>query len=102
MNFSNTMKLTNFFAVLGDPRTNQNPGLLTFAILLLRWHNVLANRVKHQHSDWSDEDIFQRARRIVVASLQNVITYEYLPVFLGEPLPPYKGYNPGKLAYNIT
>lgn len=83
--------------VLGDPRTNQNPGLLTFAILLLRWHNVLANRVKRQHPDWSDEDIFQRARRIVIANLQNIITYEYLPVFLGESLPPYKGYNPGKL-----
>lgn len=83
------------FIVLGDPRTNQNPGLLTFAILFLRWHNVLANRVKQQHPSWSDEDVFQRARRIVIASLQNIITYEYLPAFLGiENMPAYEGYNP--------
>lgn len=81
--------------VLGDPRTNQNPGLLTLAILFLRWHNVLATRVKQQHPAWSDEDVFQRARRIVIASLQNIITYEYLPAFLGPTqLPEYSGYNP--------
>lgn len=79
--------------MLGDPRTNQNPGLLTFGILFLRWHNVLATRVKQQHPSWSDEDIFQRARRIVIASLQNIIMYEYLPEFLGVEMPPYKGYN---------
>lgn len=50
--------------------------------------------MKRQHPSWNDEDIFQRARRIVIANLQNIITYEYLPVFLGISLPPYKGYNP--------
>lgn len=56
--------------VLGDPRTNQNPALVTFGILLLRWHNVVAARVHKQHPDWDDEQLFQRARRIVIASLQ--------------------------------
>ncbi|XP_059617846.1 dual oxidase [Phlebotomus argentipes] len=78
--------------LLGDPRTNQNPGLLSFAILFFRWHNVLARRIKKQHPTWTDEDIFQRARRIVIASLQNIILYEYLPVFLDVEIPPYKGY----------
>lgn len=58
----------------------------------MRYHNVLANRVKRQNPSWSDEDIFQRARRIVIASLQNIIAYEYLPAFLGARLEPYKGY----------
>lgn len=66
--------------------------MLTFAILLLRWHNVIAKRVKKQHLSWSDEDVFQRARRIVIASMQNVIFYEYLPAFLGSELSPYGGY----------
>lgn len=48
--------------------------------------------MKRQHPDWSDEDVFQRARRIVIASLQNVIMYEYLPAFLGSEMPPYTGY----------
>ncbi|XP_047991381.1 dual oxidase isoform X1 [Leguminivora glycinivorella] len=78
--------------LLGDPRTNQNPAMVTFGILLLRWHNVVAARVHRQHPDWSDEQLFQRARRIVIASLQNIILYEYVPAFLGVPIPPYKGY----------
>ena len=78
--------------VLGDPRTNQNPALLSFAILFLRWHNVVAKRVRRQHRDWSDEEIFQRARRVVIASLQNIVAYEYLPAFLDKEIPPYDGY----------
>ena len=56
--------------VLGDARTNQNPALLTFGIVFFRWHNILAERVQAEHPDWSDEDVFQRARRLVIASLQ--------------------------------
>lgn len=78
--------------MLGDPRTNQNPALLTLSILFFRWHNVVAGRVQQEHPDWSDEDVFQRARRIVIASIQNIILYEYLPAFLGEKMPPYEGY----------
>ncbi|XP_066157034.1 dual oxidase isoform X2 [Euwallacea fornicatus] len=79
--------------LLGDPRTNQNPALLTLGLLFFRWHNEIANRVQRSNPSWSDEDVFQRARRIVVATLQNIILYEYLPAFLGEPLPKYKGYH---------
>lgn len=78
--------------LLGDPRTNQNPALLTFGILFFRWHNVVALRVQQQHSDWPDEEVFQRARRIVVATLQNIIAYEYLPAFMDAKLTKYDGY----------
>lgn len=84
--------INNFFLVLGDPRTNQNPALLTISILFFRWHNVIAERVQKEHPDWSDEDVFQRARRIVIASIQNIIAYEYIPAFIGQPLPEYTGY----------
>lgn len=80
--------------VLGDPRTNQNPALLTISILFFRWHNVVASRIQKQYPTWNDEDVFQRARRIVVASLQNIIVYEYLPAFMGDSLPDYEGYRP--------
>jgi len=80
--------------VLGDPRTNQNPALLSFGILFYRWHNVLARRVQLKHPTWSDEDIFQSARRLNIATLQNIIAYEYLPAFLGDYLAPYDGYHP--------
>ncbi|KFM82372.1 Dual oxidase, partial [Stegodyphus mimosarum] len=80
--------------LLGDPRINQNPALLSLGVLFYRWHNVMAERVQAQHPDWSDEDIFQRARRWVIASLQNIILYEYLPILLMEEITPYQGYQP--------
>lgn len=64
------------FTVLGDPRTNQNPPLLAFGILFYQWHNVIANRVQKQNPDMSDEEVFQRARRVVVGTLQVSEYYE--------------------------
>jgi len=55
---------------MGDPRTNQNPALLAFGILFFKWHNVVAEKVQKEHPDWGDEEIFQRARRYVIATLQ--------------------------------
>ncbi|XP_065202273.1 dual oxidase [Planococcus citri] len=78
--------------LLGDPRSNQNPALLAFGILWFRWHNVVAKRVQEKHPDWPDEEVFQKARRFVIATLQNIIAYEYIPAFLGENLPDYSGY----------
>ncbi|XP_044584907.1 dual oxidase [Cotesia glomerata] len=80
--------------LLGDPRTNQHPALLTFGIIFYRWHNVIAGRVQRENPFMSDEDIFQRTRRIVVGTIQNIIMYEYLPALLGEKLPDYQGYKP--------
>ena len=44
--------------------------------------------------DWTDEDVFQAARRRVIASLQSIILYEYLPALLGGPVDEYTGYKP--------
>jgi len=68
--------------VLGDPRSNQNPALLSFGILLFKWHNELANRVQLEHPDWSDEEVFQKARRFVVATLQVFNTPQYANHYL--------------------
>ncbi|CAH0546400.1 unnamed protein product [Brassicogethes aeneus] len=87
------MLSTEKLFLLGDPRTNQNPALLTISILFFRWHNVVATRIQKFNPTWTDEEVFQKARRIVVATLQNIILYEYLPAFLGEHLPKYEGYN---------
>ena len=79
-------------AVLGDPRVNQNPALLALGILFYRWHNVQAFIVQAQHPDWADEDVFQAARRRVVATLQSIIMYEFLPAFVGREAADYDGY----------
>ncbi|XP_046466415.1 dual oxidase isoform X1 [Neodiprion pinetum] len=92
----NVMRMLNpeRLYLLGDPRTNQNPPLLAFGILFYQWHNVIAARVQKQNPDMSDEEVFQRARRVVVGTLQNIIVYEYLPNLLEEELKPYSGYKP--------
>ena len=56
--------------MLGDPRTNQNPAFLALGIVFYRWHNLQAAKIQEVHPDWDDEDIFQAARRRVIATLQ--------------------------------
>ncbi|KAI4469865.1 nadph oxidase [Holotrichia oblita] len=68
--------------LLGDPRTNQNPALLTLSILFFRYHNYVASQVQKENPDWSDEDIFQKTRRKVVATLQEVLTHNTLEELL--------------------
>lgn len=67
----------------GDVRTNQNPGLATIQIILLREHNRIADTLQHLNPHWDDELTFQEARRINIAQHQHISYYEWLPIFLG-------------------
>ncbi|XP_072402675.1 dual oxidase 2-like [Diabrotica undecimpunctata] len=78
-----TAKVSRFFK-LGNPRGNENAYLLTFGIMWFRWHNYLAERIYHHHSDWSSEKIFNEARKWVVATQQSIYLYEWLPTLLNE------------------
>ncbi|PAV57045.1 hypothetical protein WR25_26113 [Diploscapter pachys] len=82
--------------ILGDSRVNENPGLLSFGLILYRWHNIQADRIQATHSDWTDEEVFQAARRFLIAVLQKIILYDFLPALLGEgvTIPPYNKYMP--------
>jgi peroxidase len=79
--------------VCGDERSNENPGLTVLHTLFIREHNRLANKFATEHPDWSDEQIFQTARKWVVAEIQSITFNEYVPATTGRPLPPYTGYN---------
>lgn len=89
------LKPINRFYRLGNPRGNENPFLLTFGILWFRYHNLKARQFKEQNSDWSDERLFNEARKWTIAVHQKIVVYDWLPAWLGETaLPEYK-YNPG-------
>ena len=68
----------------GDRRAIENPGLASLHTLFLREHNRIAGEINHFEPSWDDEKIFQEARRIVVAELQNIVYNEYLPLVLGD------------------
>lgn len=67
----------------GDTRINQNTGLTVLQISYMREHNRLADGLRVINPMWSDERLFQEARRINVAAYQHVIYYEWLPIMLG-------------------
>ncbi len=77
----------------GDERANENSVLTSLHTLFVREHNQIAGRLAQTHADWTDEQLFQRARQINIAQMQNITFNEYLPTLLGEALPDYTGYN---------
>ena len=78
--------------VAGDIRAAEHPGLTSLHTLFVREHNRICNQLKALGFK-IDEDIYQRARKQVIAEIQ-VITYqEFLPA-MGVTLHPYSGYRP--------
>lgn len=92
-----TKSLTKFY-IAGDIRANENPLLISMHTLFLREHNRLCDEILLANPDWTDEEIYQRARKMVGAYLQNIVFYEWLPA-QGVELPTYTRYdaqlNPG-------
>lgn len=68
----------------GDSRMNQNPGLTSIQIMLLRIHNRIADNLQAINPHWDDERVFQEARKINIAAYQHISYYEWLPIFLGD------------------
>lgn len=81
--------------VAGDVRANENVVLTSIHTLFVQEHNRIADELTQAHPEWTDEQLFQRARQINTAQLQSVIYNEYLPALLGnDALSDYTGYNP--------
>ncbi|XP_008288990.1 dual oxidase 1 [Stegastes partitus] len=78
---------------LGNAWANENMFTVAEGIIWFRYHNYVASKLHEEHPDWSDESLFQNARKTVVATFQNIALYEWLPGYLGDKkLPPYPGY----------
>ncbi|KAK2842412.1 hypothetical protein Q5P01_012612 [Channa striata] len=78
---------------LGNAWANENMFTAAEGIIWFRYHNYVASKLHVEHPEWSDEKLFQNARKTVVATFQNIALYEWLPGYLGDKkLPPYPGY----------
>lgn len=83
----------------GDSRVNQHPALTALHTLLLRNHNYHASKLAQRHPHWSDEILFQEARRINIAEYQMVTYNEYLPIVFGPILSAYYKLTPLRSNY---
>ncbi len=78
----------------GDVRVNEQPGLTAMHTLFSREHNRLADELKAEFPTLTDEEIYQRARMLVIAEMQQITFNEFLPILLGDGAPgPYAGYD---------
>ena len=79
----------------GDVRANENIELTSLQTLFVREHNRLAGRFARENPRLNDQEIYQRARAMVIAELQAITYNEWLPAVLGNAAPGrYTGYNP--------
>jgi hypothetical protein len=77
----------------GDVRANENLELTTLETLFVRNHNLIAGQVQKAHPHWSDEQIYQEARKLNIAEYQDIIYTGWIPAVLGvNALPTYTGY----------
>ena len=66
-----------------DTRAQEQPGLTSLHTLWMREHNRVAREIASANPDILDEELFQEARRMVVAHIQNIVYDEWLPKVLG-------------------
>lgn len=80
----------------GDIRANEQIALTAMHTLFMREHNRLATLIKAGDPSLSDEEIYQRARRLVSALMQSITYNEFIPVLMGHhALSQYRGYDDG-------
>ncbi|XP_061395316.1 peroxidase-like, partial [Musca vetustissima] len=66
-----------------DIRNQLSPTITVLHTLLVREHNRLATILEKLNPHYSDESIFQLARKINIAQYQKIIYYDWLPLILG-------------------
>ncbi|KAM8973226.1 dual oxidase 1-like [Pelodytes ibericus] len=77
----------------GNALANESPFLRAEGIVWFRFHNYMAQKFAETNTDWSDEVVFQHARKWVIAVYQNIVFYEWLPTFLSLEVSKYDRYN---------
>ena len=78
----------------GDVRANENPDLTSLQTLFMREHNRIATENQQAHPDWTDEQLYQSARKVVIAKIQAITYNEFIPALMGRnAVAPYSGYD---------
>lgn len=82
--------------VSGDVRVDENIALTSLHTIWAREHNYWVDQLRSEHPSWSEDELFNGARIMVEAEMQNVVWNEWLPLLLGkDSIPDYLDYAPG-------
>ena len=80
--------------ISGDIRVNENIALTAMHTIWVREHNRIAKQLARKYRDWNDDQLFNAARKIVVAEMQAITFNEFLPLLLGKnAIASYQGYD---------
>ena len=60
-------------------------GLALLHTLFTREHNAIADRLAAEHPDWTDEQLFGKARLITAALMAKIHTVEWTPAIIAHP-----------------
>jgi hypothetical protein len=81
--------------VTGDSRGNENLELTALQTMFLDNHNRIAALLQKENPTWTDQQLFDEARKLNIAEYQSIVYNEWIPAVLGSnALPAYTGYNP--------
>ncbi|KAK7009712.1 dermatopontin [Biomphalaria glabrata] len=76
-----TFKPVNRLFRIGNAKGHENPYLLALQVVWFRWHNKVARDLASKSNE-TDEEIFERTKRKVIAAFQKIAVKEWLPAFL--------------------
>jgi hypothetical protein len=60
-------------------------GIDILAVLFVKEHNAVCDRLADEYPHWSDEELFQRARLVIAALMAKIHTVEWTPAIIAHP-----------------
>lgn len=69
---------------IGDDRVNEQLQLAVMHTMMMRYHNHIARLLQDINPHWDDETVYQEARHIMNALIQQITYNEFLPGVIGD------------------